>query len=89
MEKERNLKEFKQLFGVVSGSPRKVIRGNFRTNYPLFGRSGLPVGLPQDVSSIGIILETKGQTPIFGKDLVFAGKPEPPADNTDPGYIEN
>ncbi len=66
MEKERNLKEFKQLFGVVSGSPRKVIRGNFRTNYPLFGRSGLPVGLPQDVSSIGIILETK----VWGNPLI-------------------
>ena len=59
MLKYRNLKEFKQLFSVVSGAPRKVIKGYFRTSYPLYGRSGLPSGLPKDVSSIGIILETE------------------------------
>jgi len=59
MEKYRNLKEFGKLFGVVSGAPRKVIKGYFRTSYPLYGRSGMPSGLPSDVSSIGIILETK------------------------------
>ena len=67
MEKERNLKEFQELFNVVKSSPRLSIRGNFRTSYPLYGRSSLPSGLPKDVSSIGIILENKA----WGNSLTF------------------